>query len=425
MSVTGLSASFTWLVAATTLLGVVLAPVAAAFAERASPRRVLQAANLLALLSTVALLSARTAGLAPGAWTAGLLVLTGVGFGLHWPAWAKALTTTAQTPKAQTRAAALLQLGTVAQYVVAPGIAALLLSTVDVEGVLMIDAALLVLATASALTLPATLSPAVAGVGAGIAGVGAGVVAGVGEAWAFLLARPQLLALQAFFFVSYLFGGVVVSLSTPLLLSLTDVGTAGLCLSVSGVGMLVGVGVGAVVGSWVRRRGLAVLGLEGVAGLCLVLMGAFPTVVVVTAAATVFLGLTGVSNTLSQALWQEAVPSHLQLRVFAIRRLLAWGALPVSYAAAGPIADTLAAAFAVDAVAGVHRSAGLAAVFVGAGAAKAVVSLLASRTRLRSIDDANGLFRWAPHDASPICARRRRRRRRYFKASALMARMTS
>jgi hypothetical protein len=42
-----------------------------------------------------------------------------------------------------------------------------------------------------------------------------------------------------------------------------------------------------------------------------------------------------------QAVWQVRVPAAAQGRVFALRRAITWGSLPISYAVAGPLADSV------------------------------------------------------------------------------------
>ncbi len=361
------SAAYTMLVSASALPGVLVAPIAGAVAERFSPSRVLVLANLCALVSTLALLGLVVADVPPGLHLPALLVLSGLGFGLQWPAWGKAMTALVSSTQLST-AAALLQFGTVAQYVLAPAVAGALVGVLGTAGLLGLDAALLVLAIVTALLAPTTAVSSSTG----------GIVDGVLEAWAFLRARPALLTLQLFFFCSYFFGGVSVSLSTPLVLSMTDARTAGLCLSLSGAGMLVGVVV-AIVLSLRRSRAMVVLGLEGLCGLALLGMGLSSGLVGVTGWSMAFLVGTAVSNAASQALWQEAVPLVLQVRVFALRRMLAWGALPVGYLVAGHAADLVGRVLA-------DRRAGIAAIFIVAGLGKALVSLAFARSRVRLLD---------------------------------------
>lgn len=370
------SASYTMLVSVSALPGVLVAPVAGVVAERFSPSRVLILANLCALVSTLALLGLVLADVPPGLHLPALLVLSGLGFGLQWPAWGKAMTALV-SPAQLSTAAALLQLGTVAQYVLAPAVAGALVGLLGTAGLLGLDAALLVLAIVTALLAPTTTTSMATH--AATTNGALGLVDGVLEAWAFLRARPALLTLQLFFFCSYFFGGVSVALSTPLLLSMTDARTAGVCLSVSGAGMLIGVVV-AIALSLRRARATVVLVLEGLCGLALLGMGLSSGLFGVTAWSMAFLAGTAVSNAASQALWQEAVPLPLQVRVFAVRRMIAWGALPVGYLVAGHAADVVGRVLQ-------DRTAGVAAIFVVAGIGKALVSLAFSRSRLRSLDD--------------------------------------
>jgi MFS family permease len=183
------SAAYTMLVSASALPGVLVAPIAGAVAERFSPSRVLVLANLCALVSTLALLGLVVADVPPGLHLPALLVLSGLGFGLQWPAWGKAMTALVSSTQLST-AAALLQFGTVAQYVLAPAVAGALVGVLGTAGLLGLDAALLVLAIVTALLAPTTAVSSSTG----------GIVDGVLEAWAFLRARPALLTLQLFFF---------------------------------------------------------------------------------------------------------------------------------------------------------------------------------------------------------------------------------
>lgn len=360
---TGSAQRFAWIATATTLPGVVLAPLAGGLAERLAPRDVLLLANGLALLATLSLLALVGGGLGWPIYAA--LALGGVGFGLQWPAYVKA--TTAQVDaRAQAQAAGLMQLGPLGQHVGAPAIAAALVTAVGTRGVLALDAALLALAVTSSLLV------------AGTAGRTREANGGLAEAWTYLRARPGLLSLQCFYAASYLFGAVLLALGMPLLHALVGPTDAGLLLTLAALGMLAGVAVVSLV-RWRRRRVASILALEAVGGACLVLIGLTCAPAPMTAFAAVFLATMSISNGLSQALWQEAVPLPLQVRVFALRRTLAWASFPLSFLVAGPAADRLAELLG-------DRARGIAAVFVAAGLGKLLVSLLFIRRPLRALD---------------------------------------
>ncbi len=352
---------FALLAASSTLPGVLLAPLAAVLAERARVRRALMAANAVAVVATVALLVGVRAGLQPGGWTLACLVVSGVGFGVQWPIYTKGLlhlvdVSSHAVARDRDRVAAALQLGPLAQHVAAPALAAALMAALRVDGVLVLDIVLGLVALSSCFALPDEATDPHAG--------------GVHEAVVFLRARPALLRLQAFVFVSYCFGAVLQALSTPLLLSVMSEQQAGVILGLTGIGMAAGVVVSAIV--VVQRALPMLLLLEGFGGVCLIAIGVWPTPAGIFVGASLFLLQMSWSNTLAQRVWQQAVPSALQVRVFAIRRMIAFAAFPVCFSIVGPVTDV------VISVRG-DRTAGLAFMFIVAGIGKALTSVVGAR----------------------------------------------
>ncbi len=359
---------FALLAASSTLPGVVLAPLAAVLAERARVRRALMAANAVAVVATVALLLGVRSGLTPGAWTLACLVVSGIGFGVQWPIYTKGLLhlvdVSAHRDRDRDRVAAALQLGPLAQHVVAPALAAALMAVLHVDGVLVLDIALGAFALLSCLALPDEATDPDAG--------------GLHEAVAFLRQHPTLLRLQAFVFVSYCFGAVLQALSTPLLLSVVSEQQAGVLLGLTGIGMAAGVVVSAVV--VVKRALSTLLLLEGMGGVCLIAIGLWPTPVGIVVGASLFLLQMSWSNTLAQRVWQRAVPSFLQVRVFAIRRMIAFAAFPVCFSIVGPITDVVIATRG-------DRTAGLAFMFIVAGIGKALTSVAGARAGVSAVSE--------------------------------------
>ena len=354
------ASNFALLAAAATAPGVLLAPLAGHLAERARPRRVLVLANACAVVATLGIVAGLRSGLSPGAWVYGALIVSGIGFGLQWPVYARSLIRLAHDEHGRNRAAALVQLGPLAQHIAAPAVAAGLVAVADTASVLVFDAALGVLATASACVAS---DVADADDGDALAGVN------------FLRRRPAFFRLQLFLLASYTFGAVLQALSTPLLLTMVSAQQVGVLMTLSGTGMVAGVVVAlavAVDSAAGRVKGVVVL--EAVCGVCLLSMGLFPSPWIFATLAGLFLCFMTWSNALAQAHWQEAVPSTLQVRVFALRRMISWTAFPLCFVCAGPAADAL-----VD-VTG-DKTAGLAAVFVLAGVGKVAVSLIALTRR--------------------------------------------
>jgi hypothetical protein len=246
-------------------------------------------------------------------------------------------------------------------------VAGAFVGVVGTEGLLRIDLALLVVAVVTALLVRTP-----------VIGATTTVLRGVAEAWAVLRAERGLLWLQLFIGSSFFFGGTSVALTTPLYLTVTDARTAGLLLGLSGSGMLVGV-VMAIFAGIRRRRGQAIVVLEGVAGLALAFVIVSPTPAALTVVSIVFLATTAISAATSQGLWQERIPTGLQVRVFALRRMIAWSGLPLGYTAAGYAADAAADALQDETL-------GIAVVFAAAGIGKALVSIAFFRAPLAELD---------------------------------------
>jgi MFS transporter, DHA3 family, macrolide efflux protein len=61
----------------------------------------------------------------------------------------------------------------------------------------------------------------------------------------------------------------------------------------------------------------------------------------VATAAAIFLFTTPVINGCSSAIWQSKVPPDVQGRIFAIRLMIGWSTLPISFLLAGPLADNI------------------------------------------------------------------------------------
>ena len=156
--------------------------------------------------------------------------------------------------------------------------------------------------------------------------------------WRFIRERPGLLALSLFFLAYNFSFGMVTALVIPMILSFASEDVLGMVLSTGGFGMMAG---SLVMSAWggPRRRIYGVLGMAMLSGLSHVLLGLSPSAAL--AGAALFLHYFGfpILTGCSQVLWQSKVPPDLHGRVFAIRWLIGWSALPLSYVVAGPLAD--------------------------------------------------------------------------------------
>lgn len=370
----------------TMLPGVLAAPLVGWAVDRLGARRALLLADAAAVLVGVCLILMFQASV-----TSPTLLYLVLGFGAlltaaQWPAYT-ALVSAVAPPKQLSRAAALMQVGFAGQQVAAPVLAGVLLGWIGVSGVVGLDVAMSVIALGSlfSMSLATPHQPPIAR---------ASIAENLRAALA-LTRESGLLRLAFYIICSYLPGGFVLVLATPLVLTIAGPETLGVVMSVMGMGMLVG--SVAASGLAVARGGVRRL-LCYDALLALAMLGAtFATSAArVSVIGFVFLfGLAGVMAE-EQAVWQVRVPIAAQGRVFALRRALTWASLPVSYALAGPLADHVfkpamssggALAAFLGPVFGVGPGRGIALLLVCGGVAKGSVVLWGTLDRkLRALD---------------------------------------
>lgn len=158
------------------------------------------------------------------------------------------------------------------------------------------------------------------------------------EGWHYVKGRRGLVGLLLLFaVVNYLSIGVQ-TLLTPLILGFASAQVLGVVLTTAGVGLLAGSGLMSL---WAgpRRRVVAILFLLGVQGLTLVMGALREDVVLITAAAFVYISAQPVVKTCSQAIWLRKVEPAVQGRVFAIRQMIVGSTMPLAYLTMGPLAD--------------------------------------------------------------------------------------
>ncbi|GHF45721.1 MFS family permease [Deinococcus metalli] len=166
--------------------------------------------------------------------------------------------------------------------------------------------------------------------------------------WRFIGARRPLLALLLTFAVANLCGSGLGVLE-PLLVkfSLADDWTARgssfqAALATLGIVQSVG-GVlgGVIISTWGGLRRVRVLGVlvpMVVSGVALIALGLSGTVLAASLALFVSGVMLPAMNAHSQSIWQSQVPTHMQGRVFSVRRLIAQFTTPASAALAGLLA---------------------------------------------------------------------------------------
>jgi predicted MFS family arabinose efflux permease len=365
------------------LPGILAAPVIGWAVDRLGARRAMIMADASAVLVVLALEAAFHWNVASPALLYVVLTVGAALTCLRWPAYT-ALVTLLAPPAHVARAAALMQLGYAGQQVIAPAVAGLLLGVIGVGGVIGLDLAMSVLALVSLLAMPIA-SPSIHD---------GHVWEDIRDAWT-VIRRHGLFRLAAYIIASYLPGGFVIALATPLVLTVAGPQALGFVMAFMGLGMLAG---GVAASGLARPEGGIRRLLRYDALLVVAMLSAFAATTPIRMAALGFLFLFGLAGVIAeeQAVWQVRVPVAAQGRVFALRRALTWASLPVSYALAGPLADHLftpamspggALAGWLGPVMGIGPGRGIALLFVCGGLAKGAVVLSGARDRkLRNLD---------------------------------------
>lgn len=298
----------------------------------------------------------------------------------QWPATSAAVTLMVEK-RHYARAASLLEMAGMSSGILAPLLAGSLLGFVGLPGVLAMTATGSALAVGSLFLIE--LPPR---------GIAAGprrpLLRDVREGLVYLLRRPPLIGLQCTFLLGNFFFTLCYSLLGPMVLARTgnnaiyfaSVETAG------ALGGLVGSGLIALSGG-TRNRVLGILlgwAGSGLGGLLVIGLGSGLRLWMLGA----FLGaaLGSLNYASNQALWQSKVAPSLQGRIFALRRLIAMGVIPLASLAAGPLADrVLEPAMreggrltrSLGPVFGVGPGSGIAVIFAFCGLATALVGIVA------------------------------------------------
>ncbi|MFP2903722.1 MFS transporter [Pyxidicoccus sp. 3LFB2] len=332
---TGGVTRFALVMLAATLPGIVLGPMAGALVDRWNRRWVLVISDIVAGLMTLVLAALLFSGhLQP--WHAYITTaIVSVANAFQQPTFS-VLVSTVVPPGQLGRANGLIQLGLAFSQLATPMVSAWLLATIQLQGVLLIDAITFILGMLPLLLLRIPshfLVPSPRGEHPPI-------LASMMEGGAYLKTAPGLLSLLGFLAASNFLSGIVELLVTPLVLSMASVTMLGVLTTAGGVGLLAG---GVVMSTWggPKRLILGVLGSQFACGACLVLVGLATTTPLLATIAFCFFFSVSIINGSSQAILQLKVPLELRGRFFAFSGTITGGMVPLAYAIAGPLADSV------------------------------------------------------------------------------------
>lgn len=388
---TGSATKFAFISFCTVVPSILLAPIAGALVDRWDRRKLMMLADTGAGLATLGIALLLLFGRLE-LWHIYVLLAIGSTFnGVQMPAFVAS--TTLMVPKRLLgQAAGMTQLSQALGFVASPVIAGALLKPVGVGGVILIDFAtfLFALATLVWIRIPKP-EPAAEDEGTSES-LGRSAIFG----WHYIRARPGLFWLLILFAVVNFSTAVMQVMITPLVLGFTTPAVLGRVLSTAALGTVVG-SVAMSVWGGPRRRIHGILGsFLGYGGL-LLLGGLQPSAILIATAGFFLLMLNPIIAASSQAIWQTKVPPALQGRVFAMRRMIAWSAVPVAYLSVGPLTDYVfepllapdgPLASSVGRIIGVGKGRGVAFLFITMGLSIVFSALLAYAYRpLRRVED--------------------------------------
>jgi len=277
------------------------------------------------------------------------------------------------------RASGMLSTAQFASNIFAPALAAIMLITIGIAGILALDVITFLVAIGALVHVP---QPPVTREGQKSRG---NLWTESAYGFRYIYQRKSLLALLLIFFCVNLLAPFAFTLLAPMVLARTgdDATALGIVQSAIGIGGLAG---GTVLGIWggpKRRIHGILIGLTLVTmGMLLIGLGRNPIFWIPAAFFTIF--FIPIINGSSQAIWQSKVAPDVQGRVFAARGMIAQVGAPVSMLLAGSLADRVFEPFMMSGGSGVPLfewlvgsgpGAGMSLMFVIAGAFGMLVGL--------------------------------------------------
>jgi DHA3 family macrolide efflux protein-like MFS transporter len=316
---------------------IIFSPVAGALVDRWNRKTVLIAADLASGMGTLTILILYSTG-SLEIWHFYIVgVISGIFQALQWPAFSATISTI--VPKENyARAQGMVSVAEAGSMIVAPILAAALIGSIGISGIMCID--LMTMSFAVVALLPVFIPRVKAN--SKTANGKPNLWSEIKYGFTYIRERKGLLYLLMFFLTFNLLSGMAGPLYGPYILSRTGNSQVALgsIMSALGVGGVAGGILLAVWGGPKRKIHGVLLGgaLSGAIGACFALAGNVYAWAVV-GFLVMFVGpFCGGS---SQAIWQSKVAPEVQGRVFATRRMIAQVSAPIAMLMVGPLADDI------------------------------------------------------------------------------------
>jgi MFS transporter, DHA3 family, macrolide efflux protein len=317
---------------------VLLSPLAGVIVDRNDRRTIMLGVNLTHICTHSAMLLLIAFGERSIVPLLALLVISGCADTFQYPALYSSISLL--VPKDQLGQANGLYAtsgGTV--DVISPLLGAFLVTSIGMEGILLIDLVSFVIELAVLLWLRIP-RPEVSVAGAAMHG---GVLAQARQGFGFIFARSGLFSLQLVLVGYNFFNSLVQNLQVPLVLSRFPVPeVVGIITASYGVGVILG-GLYMTRTGGVRPRVHGVFVGVGVSGLLgITVFGVAQSLPIWILANLIFGICLPILSASSQSIWQQKTPIDIQGRVFAARRLISHISIPIAYALGGFLSDGIA-----------------------------------------------------------------------------------
>jgi len=382
---------FSLIILSTSLPGLLIAPLAGTLVDRWDRRQLMILSDAGSALCTLVIAGLFWAGNLR-LWTVCLVLAVSAIFNVFHSLSYTTITTMLIPQQHLARANGIIQAGPATAQILSPLLAGLLLTIIQIQYVLLIDFATFLCAVAALLLARVPRYE----IGDEDHPERKSLLRDATYGWKFITARPGLLGLLILFATLNFALGLSLVLLTPLLLSFTTIKMVGITTSLGSVGLLMG---SLLMGVWggPKRRIYGILGFGSLIGLCFMLAGSRPSVVLVALANFGILFLMPLVNSCSQAIWQSKTPLAVQGRVFAVRMIFALSTAPLAYAIAGPLTDKVFEpllatdgpfAESIGQMIGVGAGRGIGLLFVVTGMITVLVTGIGFlMPRLRSVED--------------------------------------
>ncbi|MBW4566482.1 MAG: MFS transporter [Tolypothrix carrinoi HA7290-LM1] len=331
---TGSATQFALVTLTSTVPPILISPLAGTLVDRWDRRWTMIISHLCNGLSTLTILALVITGQLE-IWHIYLRnVFISIFGAFHSPAYKASITSL--VPKEDlARVNGMVQLSMGIQQIISPLLAGILLSLIQLKGILFIDLAALLVALVPLVLVPFPQISQPADENQ----EPLSILREIGYGWTYLTEHSGLLRFLIVFTIYQFLIGFVGVLMYPLILSLTTPASLGQIAFVGGIGTLVGALVMSTQKNSWKNLIVPILSAMSLSGLWIALAGLRPSIIQIAIATLLFFVTAPFINGSVQVIFQTQVAERVQGRVFALTGAISGIAIPLAALVAGPLAD--------------------------------------------------------------------------------------